>query len=208
MKKYSIAIAAALSILILTPRASLAYFDGGFYGGYSVRNKVASEKPDIRPYGWGFGLIAHYNLDLVPDYLWFGAGAYYHRYYLIYELNNASHDYLRQSVGLDLMLEAGVKNVFYPYIRFSVPLWEQARSDNRYFEGFLAGAGFEFPIYKMVRIYCEYVLDYGVHGGDWDLGHTLNFGIRAFLTKSTRNQRRQDEPFRYPSMGGGGMGGM
>ena len=166
------------STLFFLPSYSYALFDAGFYGGYSPFNKVKRQTDTIRPYGWDFGFIAHYNLDVVPKILNFGIGMFYQMSLLTHETNNQYYDYEKHDLGINTYLQIEVDFVVLPFIRFSVSLWQDANGSETYFQSFFAGGGLEFPIVWKMRLYVEYLYSALVHDEKMDYGHTFNWGIR------------------------------
>ncbi len=179
MKKnflYIIILTAAISI---SPRDAFSMFDGGFYGGYSLLNKSHINSTFVRPYGFDFGFIAHYNLDAVPKILMWGIGAYYNMAILNYKISSATHDFTRHNIGIDTYLSLVLSKVVHPYIRFSASIWEDAEGETSYFQSMLAGGGLEFPIYWKILVFGEYVFNFKVDSVVTDAGHTVHVGIRV-----------------------------
>ncbi|MCL1911925.1 MAG: porin family protein [Leptospirales bacterium] len=165
---------------------SFALVDAAGWGGLFMGDGAGGD--DTR--GGQFGFKAHYNTSLTPLFE-LGVGGYYQFSRIVYDDLKLNYDDLkRQSAGLDVNLIFSLTPIVNPYFRGTWAFWDKMENypdkfygypkvtDTKKFRAFGLGAGLEFTIIPLLRIFGEYMYENTSHYGVTYNFHAFNLGLK------------------------------
>ena len=163
---------------LFLPAQSFALADVSAYGGYIFKGSVDWDSASA-PKGYNYGIKAHYNTSFFPM-LELGIGAYYQntKFKLDWTSGNKKN-FFRMSAGLDMNVIVNFP-VLHPYGRFMYALWDDLEGDVKRFKGYGIGAGVEFVMFPLIRVFGEYVYEKTKHDYNFKT-NSINMGIKVSL---------------------------
>ena len=163
---------------------SFASVDLAAYGGYMFSGdaEVAGESADIS--GPQFGVKGHYNIELSPS-VGLGLGAYYQYTKIKVDVDYGETPKIsRNAAGVDINLIFSMPTApdIFPYLRANYSFYDKLSGDTPFGEtvsghGFGIGAGLEFAITPVVRIFGEFMYEMPSYK---KYGYTLDVSAAAF----------------------------